>query len=342
MTWKERRTVTILTTILMILAAMLLIVLGIRYRQHRAETEDGGVGDPAGTESPAVSDSIYTALRYSNGSTTLSFSRDETGVWRWDANEEFPLDDTVLLEILDELANWKPQQTLTDQESLDASGLAESTGSLSATARDGATTLLFGRATTDGESCYVRLNGDESTVYIIDDAIQDLMNVPIYDMCRPPELPALTASRISSITVQGPAPAATEETPSPAPPSVTLTAQQGSTTVWRCNGVNVTESQEVSELVKDAVSLKVGKCIDYDPSEEAAEICGFGNPPAALQITFASDSQEEQTLLLTVGFPLPDGSGRYARLNGEAPIYLLETDFTEPLMQIAANGLAEP
>ena len=41
MTWKERRTVTILSIILAVLAAALLVVLGIRYREHRAA--DGAV-----------------------------------------------------------------------------------------------------------------------------------------------------------------------------------------------------------------------------------------------------------------------------------------------------------
>ena len=41
MTWRERRIVTILTAIVLILAAALLIVLGIRFRQWRAASESG-------------------------------------------------------------------------------------------------------------------------------------------------------------------------------------------------------------------------------------------------------------------------------------------------------------
>ena len=39
MTWRERRIVTILTAIALALAAALLIVLGIRFRQWRAAQE---------------------------------------------------------------------------------------------------------------------------------------------------------------------------------------------------------------------------------------------------------------------------------------------------------------
>ena len=41
MTWQEKRVVTILSTILLILSAALLIVLGIRYRENRVDPETG-------------------------------------------------------------------------------------------------------------------------------------------------------------------------------------------------------------------------------------------------------------------------------------------------------------
>lgn len=346
MTWRERRTITILTTILLILSAMLLIVLGIRYRQNRALPDSGeNPAGPGGTAA-AASTGFYTALSYSNGSTTLSFRQDEEGAWLWDAEPDFPLDDTTVQEILDALTGWKPQQTLTDQESLEASGLSESTGYLTATAaQGGATTLLFGKATTDGTSCYVRLNGDESTVYIIDNAIQRLMDVPIYDMCRLPELPVLMESRISSISILGPAPEAEEDssreaalTPAAGPLTI-LTAQHGDTASWRSNGANVTGDPTVRGLMQNILNLRLSKCIDYDPSDEAAEICGFDNPQATLRIRYTPDGQEDLELLLTIGNRLPDKSGRYTRLNGEAPIYLLETELLDPLMRVAASGL---
>lgn len=350
MTWRERRTITILTTILLILAAMLLVVLGIRYRQNRDVPEDGinAAADPA---SGAVDAGFYTALSYSNGDAFLSFSQDEEGTWHWDANTDFPLDDATVEEILDALVNWRPQQTLKDQESLEAAGLAEPGGSLTAAAaKGGATTLLFGKATTDGQSCYVRLNGDESTVYIIDNAIRRLMDVAIYDMCRLPELPVLTEDSIASISIQGPAPEAeasgAPEDGAPADqepgPLTVLTAHQGAGASWRSNGANVTDDPTVRGLMEDILSLKLSRCVDYDPSDEAADLCGFSNPQATLRIRYdAGEGQEDQELVLTIGNRLPDKSGRYTRLGGEAPIYLLETELLDPLMRVAANGLED-
>ena len=180
MTWKERRTITILTTILLVLSAILLVVLGIRYREHRDETGDAAAVQNSIDILPAADPNAYTALTYTNGTVTLSFTQDSGGVWLWDADKDFPLDDTQVTGILALLTNWRPQQVLKDQEALDGSGMEDAVASLTATtAGGGTTTLLFGKATTDGLRDYVRLNGDETTVYIIDGALRRSMDIPI-------------------------------------------------------------------------------------------------------------------------------------------------------------------
>lgn len=335
MTWKERRTITILTTILLVLSAILLVVLGIRYREHRDETGDAAAVQNSIDILPAADPNAYTALTYTNGTVTLSFTQDSGGVWLWDADKDFPLDDTQVTGILALLTNWRPQQVLKDREALDGSGMEDAVASLTATtAGGGTTTLLFGKATTDGLSDYVRLNGDETTVYIIDGALRRSMDIPIYDMCRLPELPALAEADMRTVTLQGPAP----EEGSAGPETILLAQSSGGTASWRCGGADVTNDSTVRALMEDLTALKVSKCVDYAPSEEAAQICGFDSPQAVLRIVYAEDGQDAE-LTLTVGGRLLDKSGRYVRLGEEPAIYLLETALLDPMMRIAANGL---
>ncbi len=336
MTWKERRIVTILTTILLVLMAALLIVLGIRYRVSRAlQAEPAGQGEAAAVTDPAA----YTTLQYDNGSTTLSFSKNENGVWSWDGNQEFPLDDTVVSSILELLINWKPQQTLTGAEAIEKSGLAQPTASLTAgTAGGASTTVLFGSATTDGSSYYVRLNGDETTVYIVADSLYKLMQVPIYEMYDLPDLPELRENRIQSINLQG-TPAADQ----PGPVTV-LTAQQaedGAAATWRSSGANVTDLPLVRSLMEDITSLTFAKCVDFNPSDQAASICGFDAPDATLEIQYATEGGTQQTLSFSIGARLPDRSGRYVRLGDDSTIFALSTELLDPLMRIAAEGLGD-
>lgn len=243
----------------------------------------------------------------------------------------------MIQQILDLLVNWAPQQTLTDEKALESSGLSEPTASLTAATDSGsASTVLFGRATTDGASYYARLNGDESTVYIIPGTLRELMNTPIYDMCRLPELPELSEADITEISLQGPAGA-----DGTAAPATLLTAVSDEGTVsWRSNGTNVTDDPTVRSLLEDVTALRVSKCVDYNPSEEAVAICGLDAPEAKLTLRFfTSASGAEGQLDLAVGARLPDKSGRYVQVGDDSTIYLLETALLDPLMRVAAAGL---
>jgi len=335
MSWKERKLVAILSMILAVLVIALILVLAGRYRDKLNAEETVPEEESAGL---VTDHEEFTSLTYDNGETTLSFERDETGIWRWTADRDMPLDDSVILDILGLLATWTPQQVLTDSDALEASGLDEPTGSLTASTSTGTyTKVLFGKTTTDGTSDYVRLNDDESTVYIIDGTLSDLMEIPVYDMCRLPSLPVLEESRIRSIIIRG---AAQEEGSTGLTTSLSAQTMEGEAhTSWRSEGANVTDDPTVRALLEDLTTLTFNKCIDCNPSDEAAVICGFDAPSAVVKISYVTEGGTDQTLELIIGNRLPDKSGRYTRMGDDSSIYLLVTDLLDPLMSIAANGL---
>jgi len=335
MSWKERKLIAILSMILAVLVIALILVLAGRYRDKLNAEETVPEEESAGL---VTDHEEFTSLTYDNGETTLSFERDETGIWRWTADRDMPLDDSVILDILGLLATWTPQQVLTDSDALEASGLDEPTGSLTASTSTGTyTKVLFGKTTTDGTSDYVRLNDDESTVYIIDGTLSDLMEIPVYDMCRLPSLPVLEESRIRSIIIRG---AAQEEGSTGLTTSLSAQSMEGEAhTSWRSEGANVTDDPTVRALLEDLTTLTFNKCIDCNPSDEAAVICGFDAPSAVVKISYVTEGGTDQTLELIIGNRLPDKSGRYTRMGDDSSIYLLVTDLLDPLMSIAANGL---
>lgn len=356
MTWKEKRIVTILLSIITVLFAALLIVLGFRYRAAREAAVGGATigAAPSSSGKNAVPQS-YTAISYDNGSATLSFTLDEQGAWIWADDPDFPLDDLTVASIADELSSLHFQQTLPAGESMETYGFTTPSATLSATNSRGTTqTLVFGKTTTDGDSYYLQMNGDESTVYIVADTLCKYMSTPIYNMCVLPRLPELSEASLLALSIQGPVPAETGggegeeggegEAPAepPEPPMTVLSARraegEGQSTLWFQENNNVTSNTLLRELLKDLETLAFLRCVDYRPSEEAEEICGFDAPDAVLTVGYTA-SGTEQTLTLTVGARLPDGSGRYARLGDGSTIYSLSTDALDPLMRIAANGL---
>ena len=341
MTWKEKRLITVLSIVLAVLFAAVLIVLSIRYRQARAETD----GQTAMAETAQLAESDYVNLAYDNGSAYLAFALDTEGAWYWENEPDFPLDDTQLRVILTLLRTLRPQQTLDRPEDLSECGLDAPAASLTATAPDGGVpTIAMGNATTDGTSRYADINSDSEHIYIISGDLYTAMQTPVYEMCRLPELPTLAEAQMLSITLQGPK---TEQadTETDGRRTTVLTAvhaeDDAASVSWRAGGANITDDASLRALLEDLAALRVTKCVDWHPSDEAAVFCGFDDP-VTLTVSYQTDSGAETSFEMKVGTQNMDGTGRYVRFGEEEAIYLMELELLDPLMRLAYQGMDEP
>ena len=121
------------------------------------------------------------------------------------------------------------------------------------------------------------MDGQESPVYIISDALYRYMSETIYDMCDLPELPVLTEDTIQSITVEGTASTLLR------PLGTETDEDTGTETVtWAAGGEDVTELESTGDLLSDLEGISLTKCVDYKPTDEAAELCGFSAPRAVV------------------------------------------------------------
>ena len=194
----QKKTLVLLLGILVGLGILLAVVSAVKRSSAQREAEEAAAQDAASviTETEAA----YSSLTYDNGSATLSFHLDEAGKWVWSDDPEFPLDDSTIQSILTLLTNLKPQQTITEGDTLEAYGLDQPFATLTAAKPDGGTlTISLGNTTTDGNSYYMLMNEQESPVYIISNSLYTEMSKTIYDMCDLPELPQLTADFTSTI-----------------------------------------------------------------------------------------------------------------------------------------------
>ena len=323
--WRQRRTIRILSFILVVLVVAVLIVGGYRWRQLRQVQQSMPGGEDAAM---ASTQHEYTALSYKYNNRTLSFAVNETtDRWQWTDDPDFPLDGSVVEEICSMVANLKPQQTLAAEESMESYGFTDPVATLTAASGEETLSLTFGRATTDGASRYAQINGDEATVYIFDAAVLEKLNVPIYDMAILPELPALTAQTLDSLTINGTV-------------GTILSAQRSEgeeSATWRSGGANVTDLPQVQALLADLEQLTLVKCVDFKPSDEAAEICGFAEP-VVLRADYHNGGAE-QSFVLRVGAATLDGVGRYVRLDDGDTIYQVAADQLDTLLQLAETGL---
>ena len=340
---QQKRTFRILLAVAVVLAVALAAVLIYKNQSARAQAEAD-----AQTQTDAVitQQQEYNTLSYNNGSATLSFTLDENGSWVWADDPTFPLNQTTVTAIVNLITSLTPQQTITDGDTLEAYGLDNPTATLTASGEDGASlSLSLGKTTTDGQSYYMMMNGDESTVYIIAGTLYNYLITPIYDMCILPEIPDLSEENLSSITVMGAV-------------STTLTASQEAeeaaesqeagnddtdaagteetvTVTWTDNqGADVTENEQVDALLSELAAFSLDKCADWRPSDEASSICGFDAPAAVAEIAMG-----ETTLTITVGSATLDGTGYYVRVNDDTTIYQAATDNVDTLLEVASGGI---
>lgn len=342
MTWKERQLITVLSAILGVLAAILLVVLGIRYRENRAEVPvTAPIIPEANGELPQEQQGVYfSSLTYYNGSTTLNFSLDKAGRWIWSDDPAFPLDNTTVLAVLDVLTNWAPQEIRTDAASVQAADLNNPTATLTATTSEGTVVkLIFGKKVEDEDAHYVKVNNDISCVHVVPDTVYDLLCVPIYDMMVLPELPELAEPWLDFILIGDP------ENEEDAQNSVLFLAQKSAgdhpVVTWQYNGTTVTNKPRLRTLLNGLKTLTEIKCKIYRPSEEAASICGFDDP--LLKVRFSSTrSGQTVTMRMVVGALVPDGSAYYVRLDDSSTIYQVPAAALDALLDLAENGLEPP
>lgn len=343
---KQQRMLLIL---LILVAALLAALVFVKLAKDRAAAQEAEAAQLE-AQSGAITDaaSEYSALSYHNGTATLSFSVDEDGAWRWVDDPEFPLDSTYIVKITNALSGLKPQQTITEGDTLEAYGLSEPSITLTATANNGQiTTIAMGNATTDGNSFYMLMNGAETPVYIISDTLKLAMDTPIYDMMLLPQLPVITESAIKSITLSSGeqvttliANRETEEAEAEGGEGDGSAPQEEAVTTWRSGGEDVTGNANLTALLAELQNLSLHSCVDYRPSDEAVSICGFDAPMTVAVVYNNADTGAVESLTLYVGSKTLDATGYYVRLGSEdSTIYSVTQDSVATLLAVAAGGL---
>ncbi len=339
---KQKRTLLILLTAVVLLIAVLLGVRAAKNRAQQAEQDAAAAAAAAGVITDAASS--YKELSYHNGNATLSFALNDDGQWYWTNDPDFPLDQDYLIKIVNTLSALKPQQTITEGDTLDAYGLDEPSQTLTATSDNGqTTTIALGNATSDGNSYYMLMNGSETPVYIISDELSREMAVGIYDMCLLPDFPALTEAQLNSVTLAGPVntilTASHEENSGGDSAASSSSSGEEISTAWRSGGANVTDNKQVQGIVKQILGLRLDACVDYRPSNDAAALCGFDEPSSVITVKYTGDGGTEETLTLTIGNPVLDGDGRYVRVDEDTTVYRMTADKLDMLMKVSVNGL---
>lgn len=263
-----------------------------------------------------------TALTLSDDTQVLRFRRDGD-IWYWQDDETFPLDQASMPALLEAAAAMTAAPSVPAGDDLSAYGLDDAKTSLSVTADGETLTFTRGDQAASGD-WYLRCTEDGTVRTVSDDTVKvfQLLDGSIYDMAVLPTLPAITMDTLHTAAITGASGV-----------QINLRVVDG---VRKVGSRDVTA--ETAALMDELSQLAVTACVDYDPAEGAAAVCGLDAPEAVLALTYANAVGTEETLTVTVGLPIGDG-GRYVTLGGDATIYRMEETSLVQLLTLAETGL---
>lgn len=293
----------------MLLLLVLLLLALLAAACGKAQTEDTadaaeGILLTSGQQDAAD----ITYLEYDNSQVTCRFHRVED-VWKWVDNESFPLDGSYIETMLSALEQLGMELTpIEGAGELSEYGLDDADRYLSFTAGEVPHTLYIGKQREDG-TWYMRVN-DESEVYLVSNDFTALLDISVYDMAILPTLPELTDGNMTDITVQK---------SGEFNRIVCLTKRDEG---WF---IGAKAFDGIADLEAALAELAFTRCFNYDPSPDAAPLCGLDSPSATIVIQYLNTVGSESMLTLHLGLLREDGS-YYATLNDDTTVYLLAAE----------------
>ena len=296
----------------MALLAALTLLCGCGKKEAQPQQEDMAVN--------IVPVEGVTALELCDGEVTLRFARtDDT--WHWVDDGTFPLDQDAVAALLALPSSLAAAEPVQGQGELSGYGLETPKKYVTATADGADSTIYVGSQTSDGHWYVLTPDG---VVRLAAQADGEALSRSIYDMAVLPELPAITEENLISLTLTG-----------AEGKQVTFSVDESG--VRKSGARDVTE--KTASLVDELGKLAVTACVDYDPADGAAAVCGLDAPEAILAVNYVNAHGGDGALTLTVGGSTGDG-GRYVTLNGDATIYRMEETGLAQILTLAALGLS--
>lgn len=302
-------------TIFLILSlALVLLLAGCGGEKADSAMEDTDNTMLANSAQAPVTDASY--LEYDNSQVTCRFRKEEE-TWKWVDNEEFPLDAAYIEEILAALEGLN--STLTAAEpTVDPAdcGLDEPDRYMTVTVGEETTTLRFGDQKASGE-WYMSVDGS-SDVYLAADDFVRLMDRRIYDMAVLPTLPELTDDNLTTITVRS-------------------SENNKYARLTKTDEGWISENRlapEKAEAVETALAeFSFDSCFNFDPSPDAAPLCGLDVPSAVITAAYINTVGTETTMTLSLGTLRQDGF-YYVTLNDDTTVYLVSQGKVAPLLAL--------
>lgn len=184
---------------------ILLLLLGAYFLLRYLNLDEDNTEEEDTTETVFEIDAEdISNIQIVSGENTFDFSHgDDTWSYVQDAN--FPLSESSILDKVSSLTSISSSRTIENPEKLSDYGLEDPEVTATVTDTEGETTKLSLGTTNDAVSgCYMSLNDDTSKIYLVDTSLKTNLQFDLSDIAVKEDIPSITGSTITSVTIQKP------------------------------------------------------------------------------------------------------------------------------------------
>ena len=296
---------------IVILAAVLLTCTACGKKKEPTDTLDSQGLVTASTQE----------MIYKNSSYTLRFTKNTEGDWQWKDDTTLPLDQALMQQLLDQVSALNTLTPLENPGDITAYDLDAPDRTLEVKNDDGSGLSLQIGTAAEGGGYYMCRDGDTAKIYVVPDALVQLMDRNIYELVEMPVLPALAADKLTHIQARG--------------GGVDVTLVRGEGDSWLCGGADVSDRLAALTALL-AEGMKLESCVDYNPSSGALPICGLTDPAATVTVNYLTATGSADSFTVYIGLAYEDGY--FAMYNDVPAIFKVSASTAQTLLDLLTLG----
>ena len=255
--------------------------------------------------------------------TQYHFTKDDDG-WANADDADFHVNQDVVSELADKLTTMEATRKLSDVEQLEDYGFAEDSFTVTAEWSDGESTVyVLGDETPFADGYYVRIDGEENTVYTMTASLSAMFAETAVDLAELEEIGNVETA--TAISIGG---------------SLNLVRHEESISIdpdqhWYNADGEPMDDEAVETLVSDIEALEWSALVAVSASDEELAEYQLDDANASM-ISVTGDDEDE--IGLYIGTTDADGA-YYARLPGSGMVYTMDAEAVEAVLANTEDDL---
>ncbi len=266
------------------------------------------------------------SISWEQGEESLAFHRDDEGVWKWDEDDAFPVDDAVMADMLGIFESFSTVFAIEEVEDESLYGLDEPECTIQFATADETYTVTLGDFSKMDEQRYVSIG--DGNVYLVSTDPMDTYDVVIRDMIDHDEIPVI--EKADTITFTG-------------SEGYTLSYKEDSTASYCAKDVYYWDTKpvdtvSVEDYLYDLRFMELTDYVSYNATDEELTAYGLSEPALSVQVDYTVVNEDEtetaSTFTIHIGVVTEESEDEdeapattaYARVGDSQIIYKLSKD----------------